>query len=82
MDVLSSFVFQVKGVMYYSYSVCGARLGDNVTLVRQPYDRHDTNCIDVVFDRARASHKIGRVAAEVAAFLSPLLRDAPLEASG
>ena len=82
MDVLSSFVFQVKGVMFYSYSVCGASMGDSVRLVRKPYDRRDVNCIDVVLDRAHSSHKIGHVAAEVAVFLSPLLRDAPLEASG
>ena len=29
MGVLSSFIFQVKGVMFYSYSVCGASMGDN-----------------------------------------------------
>ena len=83
MEVLASFVFKVKGVMFYKYGVCGASMGERVRLVRRPYDRHDVNCVDVVLERGpHTLHKIGHVAAEVAVHLSPLLRDAPVEASG
>ena len=81
MDVLASFVFQV---MFYRYSVCGASSGETVRLVKQPYNRQDANCINVVLEWARSSRKVSHVAAEVAVcvHLSPLLHDAPLEASG
>ena len=62
--------------------MCGASRGETVRLVRQSYGRHYTNCIDVVLERARLSHKISHVVAEVAVHLLPLLRDAPLEVSG
>ena len=55
MDVLASFVLQVKGVMFYRYSVCGASMGDCVRLVRQPCNRHDANCIDVVLAHIRSA---------------------------
>ena len=52
-------------------------------LVRRPYDRHDVNCVAVVLERGpHMLHKIGHVEAEVSLYLSPLLRDAPVEASG
>ena len=83
MEVLASFVFKVKGIMFYKYGVCGASMGERVRLVRRPYDRHDVNCVDVVLERGpRTLHKIGHVEAEVSVHLSPLLRDAPVEASG
>ena len=45
--VLASFVAQVRAVMFYDFAASGAGWGDGVYLVRRPYDRYDSNCIDV-----------------------------------
>ena len=45
--VLASFVAQVRGIMFYDLAVSGAGWGDSVHLVRAPYNRYDSNCLDV-----------------------------------
>ena len=80
--VLASLVAEVRGVMFYELQECGASWGDRVTLVRRPDDHHDVNCVDVRFVCGMRSFLLGHLAAEVAAYLSPLLCDLSLEASG
>ena len=45
--VLTSFVTQVRGVMFYSRQVHGARLAERVALVRRPDNLYDNNYLDV-----------------------------------
>ena len=80
MAVLTSLMAQVKSVMFYDLQVSGACYGDQVYLVRRPRDRYDVNCLDVMLLRGRCM--VGHLEAEVAALLSPLMRDASLEVSG
>ena len=80
--VLASFVAQVRGVMFYGLHTYGARQGERVVLVRNPNNPYDNNCVDVRLVRGSFSFLLGHLAVEVAAQLSPLLRDASFEASG
>ena len=79
--VLASFVAHVKGVMFYDHCVSGAVWGDSVHLVRAPGSLYDSNCIDVMCVRC-THYKLGHLAAPVASFLSPLMRDSPVTVSG
>ena len=45
--VLTSFVTQVRGIMFYGWQVHGARLAERVALVRRPDNPHDNNYLDV-----------------------------------
>ena len=71
--VLARFVAQVRGVAFYSLSVCGARVGDCVEFVRRPDNPYDSNCVDVRIVRRGRSLLLGHLAADVAEQLSPLL---------
>ena len=76
----ASLVAQVRGVLFYDYVVSGACWGDAVCLVRRPGDRYDANCLDVCVMRGRP-YLLGHLAALVAAYLSPLMRDLSEEVS-
>ena len=66
--VLASFVTQVRGVMFYSLQVHGARLAEQVVLVRRPDNPYDNNCLDVRVVRNSLSFLLGHLAVEVALF--------------
>ena len=78
---LASLVAQVRGVKFYDLQMCGACYGDQVHLVRQPLDRYDANCIDVIMMHGRLS-LLGHLEAPVAAIISPVMRDVSVEVSG
>ena len=42
--VLASFVAQVRGIMFDSLQVHGARLAERVVLIRRPDNPYDINC--------------------------------------
>ena len=57
--VLARFVAQVRGVAFYSLSVCGSRVGDCVEFVRRPDNPYDSNCVDVRIVRRGRSLLLG-----------------------
>ena len=75
-------LFPSEGREDYELGVCGASQGDRVVLVRRPDNRYDVNCMDVRVVCGHLSYMLGHLAAEVAAHVSPLLRDSSLKASG
>ena len=46
-SVLASFVAQVRGVRFYGLQVHGARLAEQVVLVRRPENPYDNNYLDM-----------------------------------
>ena len=79
--VLASFVAQVRGIMFYDLAVSGASWGDSVHLVRAPYNRYDSNCLDVRCASGKP-YLLGHLAAPAAALLFPLMRDVSVAVSG
>ena len=78
--VLAVFVAQTKGIKFYDLRRSGAVRGEGVFLVWRPDNTYDINCLDVRLVRGRTM--IGHLEAPVAAQLSPLMRDLPVDVSG
>ena len=78
--VLAVFIAQTKGVKFYDLQTSGAVRGEGVFLIRRPDNAYDVNCIDVQLARGRLL--VGHLEAGVAAHLSPLMRDLPVDVSG
>ena len=78
--LLAALVAQTKGIKFYDLQTCGACRGECVFLVRRPDSVYDVNCLDVRLARGR--FLLGHLEAPVAARLSPLMRDVPVEVSG
>ena len=77
---MASFVAEVKGVKFHDCRGLRACRGERVVLRRQPYNAYDANCVEVQLQRGR--RLLGHLEAAVAARLSPLMRDVPVEVAG
>ena len=77
---LASFVAEVKGVKFHDCRRLRACRSERVVLRRQPYNAYDANCVEVQLQRGR--RLLGHLEAAVAAHLSPLMRDVPVEVAG
>ena len=78
--VLAVFVAETKGIKFYDLQRSGVVRGERVFLVRWPNNAYDGNCIDVRL--TRGDLMVGHLEAPVAARLSPLMRDLPINVSG
>ena len=75
--LLAALVSQTKGIMYYDLQTSGACGGERVSLVRRPDSVYDVNCLDVRLARGR--FLLGHIEVPIAARLSPLRCDVPVE---
>ena len=71
---------QTKGVKFYDFGRSGVSRGERCVVLRRPDNLYDGNCLDVRLLCNRLL--LGHVEALVAAHLSPLMRDWPVEVTG
>ena len=59
-----------SGIKFYDLLDVSVSQGDRISLVREPYNARDSNCV-AVFSRGRTM--LGHIAKEVAEWVSPML---------
>ena len=78
--LVAALVAQSKGIKFYDLQTSGACRGEYVFLVRQPDSVYDVNCLDVRL--VCGQFLLGHIKAPAATYLSPFMRDVPVEVSG
>lgn len=69
-EFLAFFGCQCHGIKFYEWEEAGRDVIRPLRFQRDPSNRHDSNCVEVMVE---TSWKLGHVAKEAAQWLSPLL---------
>ena len=59
-----------SGIKFYDLLDVSVSQGDHITLVREPYNARDSNCVAVFL---RGGTMLGHIAKEAAEWVSPML---------